>query len=322
MIDLLYDLRKYAVAKHPEFSSAISNAEKGVALVGVDQNASEQNNISKGDGEMSSYYSEIRSIGVSLGYINKMIEEIRINKQRALLTTSSSKDEEISENLAKILDETHEKTVELKNNIEFLRLQNSNLKKKANKSEASEIMIRENLLQTISKRFRETIAEFQAVQSEYKAEMRNKIFRQIKIVYPDANQNTIESIADEDGKITTTQLIKMKLSGSHETIGNAITELQDRYRDIRKLEKSVEELQQLFIELASLINEQGEMLDHIEFSVSAARDYTEKADIELVSARKYQKKTQKKMLWIILCIFILIFVVLLPVVIGFAINTK
>lgn len=322
MIDLLYDLRKYAVAKHPEFCSAISNAERGVSQVGVDQGASEQTGTSKSDEEMSRYYGEIRSIGVSLGYINKMVEEIRVNKQRALLTTSSSKDEEISENLSKILDETHEKTVELKNNIESLRLQNSNLRRRASKGEAAEIMIRENLLQTISRRFRETIAEFQAVQSEYKAEMRNKIFRQIKIVYPDATQNAIESIAEEEGKIATTQLIKMKLSGSHETIGNAITELHDRYRDIRRLEKSVEELQQLFIELASLINEQGEMLDHIEFSVSAARDYTERADTELVSARKYQKKTQKKMLWIILCIFVLIFVVLLPVVIGFAINSK
>ncbi|KAK9173862.1 SNARE domain protein [Cryptosporidium meleagridis] len=322
MIDLLYDLRKYALAKHPEFSAAISNAEKGVAQVGVGQGINEQNGNSKNDEEMSSYYSEIRSIGVSLGYINKMIDEIRINKQRALLTTSSSKDEEISENLAKILDETHEKTLKLKNNIEYLRIQNENLKKKASKKEATEIMIRENLLQTISKRFRETIYEFQSVQSEYKAEMRNKIFRQIKIVYPDATESAIESIAEEEGKITTTQLIKMKLSGSHETIGNAITELQDRYRDIRKLEKSVEELQQLFIELASLINEQGEMLDHIEFSVSTAKDYTEKADIELISARKYQKKTQKKMLWIILCIFILILVVLLPIIIGFTINSS
>ncbi|OII72499.1 uncharacterized protein cubi_00494 [Cryptosporidium ubiquitum] len=321
MIDLLYDLRKYAVAKHPEFLTAISDAEKGALQLGVDQGVLEQNGSLKDDEEMSSYYSEIRSIGVSLGYINKMIDEIRINKQRALLTTSSSEDEEISENLSKILDETHERTLELKNNIEYLRAQNENLKKKASKKEAAEIMIRENLLQTISKRFRETISEFQAVQSEYKAEMRNKIFRQIKIVYPDVTQNTIELIAEEEGKITTTQLIKMKLSGSHETIGNAITDLQDRYRDIRRLEKSVEELQQLFIELASLINEQGEMLDHIEFSVSTARDYTEKADIELISARKYQKRTQKKMLWIILCIFILIFVVMLPIIIGVSLES-
>ncbi|KAF7458388.1 syntaxin protein [Cryptosporidium felis] len=319
MIDLLYDLRKYAATKHPELFT-INDPERGFGIVDVDQVGFEDSN-SKCDEKMSSYYSEIRSIGISLGYINKMINDIRINKQRALLTTSSSKDQELSENLAGILDETHKKTLELKNNIEYLRNTNEELKKKANKKETSEIMIRDNLLQTISRRFRETISEFQSVQTEYKTEIRNKIFRQIKMVYPDATQSTMDLIADEDGKVATTQLIKMKLSGSHETLGNAILDLQDRYRDIRKLEKSVEELQQLFIELASLINVQGEMLDQIEFSVSTAKDYTERADLELISARKYQKKAQKKMFWIVVCIFILILVVFLPIIIGVVINS-
>lgn len=321
MIDLLQDIRKYAISKYPEFSSVLNDIEKGLGVSNKDQNSLDAFNSTKHDEKMSNYYGEIRSIGTSLGYINNMIEEIRINKQHALITTSSTKNEQISEDLTKILDETHEKTLELKENIDYLRLQNDEFKKKANKKEAAEIMIRENLLQAISRRFRETVSEFQSVQSEYKTEMRNKIFRQIKIVYPDAAQSTVESIANEEGSVATTQLIKMKLSGSHETLGNAILDLQDRYKDIRRLEKSVEELQQLFIELASLINLQGEMLDHIEFSVSSAKDYTEKADIELISARKYQKKAQKKIAWIILCLFILILVIVLPIVIGIAMNT-
>ncbi|KAH8740096.1 syntaxin [Cryptosporidium ryanae] len=321
MIDLIHDIRNYASRKYPELATTLSEIENVFNLNGKDSSLFEQQNNKKHGENISDYYTEIRSIGISLSYINDMIEKIRINKHNALITTNSKKGEELSENLSKILDETHSKTIELKENIEYLRAQNDYLKRKANKNEAAEIMIRENLLQAISRRFRETISEFQTVQSEYKTDIRNKILRQIKIVYPDAPQQTIDSIASEDSNIVTTQLIKMKLSGSHETLGNAVNDLQDRYKDIRRLEKSVEELQQLFIELASLINAQGEMLDHIEFSVSTAKDYTEKADIELISARKYQKKAQKKMVWIVLCLFILILIVVLPTILGIAINS-
>ncbi|KAH7650084.1 syntaxin [Cryptosporidium bovis] len=321
MIDLIHEIRDYASKKHPEFANTLAEIENVLNSNEKSSSLFEHQNNAKHGENMSSYYSEIRSIGASLSYINSMIEEIRANKQNALITTNSKKDEELSENLSKILDETHSKTIELKENIEYLRTQNDDFKKKANKNEAAEIMIRENLLQAISRRFRETISEFQNVQSEYKLDIRNKILRQIKIVYPEASQKAIDSVAIEDDNIDTTQLIKMKLCGSHETLGNAIQDLQDRYRDIRRLERSVEELQQLFIELASLINVQGEMLDHIEFSVSSAKDYTEKADIELISARKYQRKAQQKMVWIVLCLFILILVVVLPTILGIAINS-
>ena len=39
----------------------------------------------------------------------------------------------------------------------------------------------------------------------------------------------------------------------------------DKYKDVLKLEKSVEELHQMFLDMAFLVEQQGEMLDQIEF---------------------------------------------------------
>ncbi|OII76021.1 SNARE domain-containing protein [Cryptosporidium andersoni] len=316
MIDLLGDLHEYTRSRYPDIQlSSYVDLEKGNTASGEHKDLDDAGSETS-DGMMSKYYYEIQSIGESLASIQSKIGEIRHLKQEALITTNSQKDEEISQRLTTILDQAHENTLELKNYIEKLRQQNEQYKKSAGRKETSEIRIRENLLQAITKRFRETLTDFQTVQMDYKSEMKNKMARQIKIVYPDVSKNTLDNILEDNEDIDTRQLIKMKLSGSHETLNHAIADLQDKYRDIRRLERSVEELHQLFIELASLINTQGELLDHIEFSVSNAREYTEKVEIELIQARKYQKSYRKKMMWIIICICILITVIILPIVLG------
>jgi syntaxin 1B/2/3 len=47
-----------------------------------------------------------------------------------------------------------------------------------------------------------------------------------------------------------------------------------RYRDVRKLEQSVIELNQMFQELAMLIEQQGEVIDQIEFNVANTKEFT------------------------------------------------
>lgn len=49
----------------------------------------------------------------------------------------------------------------------------------------------------------------------------------------------------------------------------------------------------MFVDLATLVDAQGELLDQIEFSVQSAKDYTERAEKELIITRKNQKAAQK-----------------------------
>ncbi len=53
------------------------------------------------------------------------------------------------------------------------------------------------------------------------------------------------------------------------------------------------EIYQLFQDLATLVDIQQEALDVIENRVQMAKDYTEKAVVELKKGEEYQKKAQK-----------------------------
>ncbi len=73
----------------------------------------------------------------------------------------------------------------------------------------------------------------------------------------------------------------------------ALQDIQDRHADIVKIEKSVIELQQLFMDMSVLVAAQGEMLDHVEIQVNNAVADTEKGVDALKDAVKYQKRSRK-----------------------------
>jgi t-SNARE complex subunit (syntaxin) len=67
-----------------------------------------------------------------------------------------------------------------------------------------------------------------------------------------------------------------------------------KYQDVLTLEQSVAELHQMFLDFALLTEQQGELLDQIEFQVKQAADYVEEGNTDLVAGIEYQKSIRKK----------------------------
>ena len=80
----------------------------------------------------------------------------------------------------------------------------------------------------------------------------------------------------------------------------------DKYQDVLTLEASVAELHQMFVDFALLTEQQGELLDQIEFQVKAASDFIDEGNVELVESIELQKQIRRRQL----CIFIILLVVI------------
>jgi t-SNARE complex subunit (syntaxin) len=83
-----------------------------------------------------------------------------------------------------------------------------------------------------------------------------------------------------------------------------------KYQDVLTLESSVAELHQMFLDFALLTEQQGELLDQIEFQVKQAGDYVEEANVDIHQAGEYQKAIRKKKCWIMLIVVVAIVVIL------------
>jgi t-SNARE complex subunit (syntaxin) len=85
----------------------------------------------------------------------------------------------------------------------------------------------------------------------------------------------------------------------------------DKYQDVLVLEASVAELHQMFVDFALLTEQQGELLDQIEYQVKSASDYVEEGNKEMVQAIEYQKSIRKRQ-----CCIIMIVLVILGIIAG------
>ena len=107
---------------------------------------------------------------------------------------------------------------------------------------------------------------------------------------PNATDEEIEMAMEKGQSVFADQIME---KSRHEAALEALQYIENRHKDIVKLEQSIIELHQLFVDLAILVEQQGEMIDQIEFNVVQAKTYTKEAVVEIAEASKYQKKARK-----------------------------
>ncbi|RUS71451.1 hypothetical protein EGW08_020782 [Elysia chlorotica] len=72
-----------------------------------------------------------------------------------------------------------------------------------------------------------------------------------------------------------------------------LADIEARHNDIMKLETSIRDLHDMFMDMAMLVESQGEMIDRIEYNVEQAVDYIETAKMDTKKAVKYQSKARR-----------------------------
>ncbi|GMJ09490.1 PENETRATION1, syntaxin of plants 121, SYNTAXIN RELATED PROTEIN 1 [Hibiscus trionum] len=91
---------------------------------------------------------------------------------------------------------------------------------------------------------------------------------------------------------------------------DTINEIQERHDAVKDLEKNLRELHQVFLDMAVLVQAQGEQLDDIESHVNRANSFVRGGTERLQTARNYQKNTRK---WTCYAIILLLLIILLVV---------
>ncbi|MCO5573137.1 hypothetical protein L7F22_026902 [Adiantum nelumboides] len=96
-------------------------------------------------------------------------------------------------------------------------------------------------------------------------------------------------------------------------ITGTLAEIQERHEGVRDLEKKLLELHQIFLDMAVLVEAQGEMLDCIEEQATKAAEHTERGVQIIQKAKSLQKNKRKWMLITMILLLIIIVVILVPV---------
>lgn len=88
----------------------------------------------------------------------------------------------------------------------------------------------------------------------------------------------------------------------------------EREREIENIHKGVQEISELFTDMALLVTQQGETINSIQDNIEASANNTEKAVIQLNKAKKYQSKYRIRSLYCFIIMFIILLIVIIIVI--------
>lgn len=97
-----------------------------------------------------------------------------------------------------------------------------------------------------------------------------------------------------------------------------IEELRERETAIRKIEGDIVEVNQIFKDLASMVHEQGDVIDSIEANVESASHQVYEGAQQIAKARDYQSRARRKtfLLMLFLAIVLICIIVIIVVTTG------
>ncbi|XP_023164799.2 syntaxin-4 isoform X1 [Drosophila hydei] len=143
----------------------------------------------------------------------------------------------------------------------------------------------------------------------YETKVKKNLRLHSKIINAEASEQEIELLIENK----TTKLFVDNILQETDKERQTLRDLMDRFNELRKLEKSIEDVHALFMRIQTLVMEQSETIQRVEFHANQATLYTEKGGTELDKANEYREKARKKK---IMLIAILVAVVLVLIFIG------
>ncbi|KAJ8286550.1 hypothetical protein GJAV_G00040470 [Gymnothorax javanicus] len=151
------------------------------------------------------------------------------------------------------------------------------------------LRIQKSQLSALSRHFREVMTLYNEAQVSFREKSKAQIQRQLEIT----------------GRVTTSEQLDAMLESGRPTIfvstvlsdceitREALSEIESRHKDIVQLESSIRELHQMFLDIALLLETQGDMANNIEKNVHSAAEYVGRAERETKKAVEYQSRTRR-----------------------------
>ncbi|KAK1894330.1 Syntaxin-11 [Dissostichus eleginoides] len=150
---------------------------------------------------------------------------------------------------------------------------------------------------SLNSAFHNAISEYNEAEMIQRENCKTRIQRQAEIMGKQVSREQINEMI-ETGKWN---VFSDNLLLEGRSAKTALSEMENRQRELLELEQRIREIHDLFAQMASLVEEQGFMLDNIQANVGATQDYVAKANVQIKKAVKYQRNHPCRKLFCCCC---------------------
>lgn len=249
------------------------------------------------DSFMTDFFNEVEEIREMIDKIQANVEEVK-KKHSAILSAPQS-DEKTKQELEDLMADIKKTANRVRGKLKSIE-QNIEQEEQSNKSNA-DLRIRKTQHSTLSRKFVEVMTEYNRTQTDYRERCKGRIQRQLEITGRATTNEELEEMLEQGNSAVFTQGIIMETQQAKQTLAD----IEARHADIIKLENSIRELHDMFMDMAMLVESQGELVDRVEYHVEQSGNYVAQGQQELVQASKYMSKARKKKIMILICLTVL-----------------
>ncbi|XP_035275508.1 syntaxin-3 isoform X3 [Anguilla anguilla] len=254
---------------------------------------------------MDEFFSQIEEIRTSIDKIDENVAEVK--KLYSVILSAPTSDQKTQDDLEAV-------TIDIKKLANNARNKLKSIERNLETNEervSADMRIRKSQHAVLSRKFVEVMTKYNEAQVDFRERSKGRIQRQLEIT----------------GKTTTDEELEEMLEGGNAAVftagimdsgisKQALSEIEARHKDIVRLESSIKELHDMFVDIAMLVENQGGMIDRIESNMDQSVGFVERAVADTKKAVKFQAEARRKKMMIMLCCVILV-IILVSVVYSF-----
>lgn len=243
---------------------------------------------------MDEFFSQIEDIRSSIDKIDENVVEVK--KLYSVILSAPTSDEKTQDDLEAITNDIKKLANNARNKLKTIE---RNLETDQEERVSADMRIRKSQHAVLSRKFVEVMTKYNEAQIDFRERSKGRIQRQLEITGKATTDDELEEMLESgNSAVFTAGIVDSTISKQ------ALSEIEARHKDIVRLESSIKELHDMFVDIAMLVESQGEVLDNIEVNVSKSVDHIEVAKTETKKAVRYQSKARKKKMMIMLCCLI------------------
>uniref|UniRef100_A0AAQ5ZBI3 t-SNARE coiled-coil homology domain-containing protein n=1 Tax=Amphiprion ocellaris TaxID=80972 RepID=A0AAQ5ZBI3_AMPOC len=260
------------------------------------------------DGFMESFFKRVEEVRGHIDKISYQVEEVR--KIHSMILSAPNPDDRTKDQLGAL-------TNDIKGNANVVRTKlkcefQSELPTAYSQPCPCVLTCPQHTV--LSRKFVEVMTQYNETQVSFRERSKGRIQRQLEITGRVTTNEELEDMLESGNpSIFTSDIIS-----DSQITRQALNEIESRHQDIMRLETSIRELHAMFMDMAMLVETQGDMVNNIEKNVSNAAEYICSAKEETKKAVRYQKKSRRK--YMILAFALLILLAVIALIVGLSVG--
>ncbi|XP_041958949.1 syntaxin-3 isoform X1 [Alosa sapidissima] len=248
---------------------------------------------------MDEFFAQAEDIRTSIDKIDENVTEIK--KLNSIILSAPTSDQKTQDDIEARTNEIKKLANNARNKLKSIE---KSLDTNAEDRVSADMRIKKSQHAILAKKFVEVMTRYNETQMDFRDKSKGRIARQLEITGKTTTDEELEEMLEGGNAAVFTAGI-MASNISKEQLG----EIEARHKDIMRLESSIKELHDMFVDIAMLVENQGTMIDRIESNVDQSAGFVERAVADTKKAAAFRQAARRKQMMIMMCCTVLALIV-------------